>query len=49
MKFQWKPPEAEQLWKLLDKYKYVLLALAAVITMIFLAMLMKGMSGPKMR
>ncbi len=29
MKFQWKPPEAEQLWKLLDKYKYVLLLLAA--------------------
>ena len=26
MKVQWKP---EQLWKLLDKYKYVLLALAA--------------------
>ena len=29
MKVQWKPPEAEQLWKLLDKYKYVLLLLAA--------------------
>lgn len=29
MRFQWKPPEAEQLWKLLDKYKYVLLVLAA--------------------
>ena len=29
MKFQWKPLEAEQLWKLLDKYKYVLLLLAA--------------------
>ena len=29
MKFQWKPPEAEQLWKLLDKYKYVFLLLAA--------------------
>ncbi len=28
MRFQWKPPEAEQLWKLLDKYKYVLLVLA---------------------
>ena len=26
MKVQWKP---EQLWKLLDKYKYVLLVLAA--------------------
>lgn len=29
MKFQWKPPQAEQLWKLLDKYKYVLLAILA--------------------
>ncbi len=29
MRFQWKPPEAEQLWKLLDKYKYVLIVLAA--------------------
>lgn len=29
MKFQWKPPRAEQLWKLLDKYKYVLLLVAA--------------------
>lgn len=29
MKLQWKPPQAEQLWKLLDKYKYVLLVLAA--------------------
>lgn len=28
MKFQWKPPRAEQVWKLLDKYKYVLLLLA---------------------
>ena len=28
MRFQWKPPEAEQLWKLLDKYKYVILLLA---------------------
>lgn len=28
MKFQWKPIEAEQLWKLLNKYKYVLLLLA---------------------
>ena len=27
MRFQWKPPEAEQLWKLLDKYKYVLILL----------------------
>ena len=27
MRLQWKPPEAEQLWKLLDKYKYVLLLL----------------------
>lgn len=29
MKFQWKPPEAEQLRKALDKYKYVLILLAA--------------------
>ncbi len=29
MKFQWKPPQAQQLWKLLDKYKYVLIVLAA--------------------
>ena len=29
MKFQWKPPQAEQLWKLLDKYKYVLLVILA--------------------
>ena len=29
MKSQWKLPEAEQLWKLLDKYKYVLLLVAA--------------------
>ena len=29
MKFQWKPPRAEQVWKLLDKYKFVLLLLAA--------------------
>jgi len=29
MKFRWKPPQADQLWKLLDKYKYVLIALAA--------------------
>jgi len=29
MKFRWKLPEADQMWKLLDKYKYVLLALAA--------------------
>ena len=29
MKFQWKKPEAEQLWKLLEKYKYVLIVLAA--------------------
>ena len=29
MKIQWKPPEAEQLWKALDKYKYVLILLAA--------------------
>ena len=28
MRLQWRPPEAEQLWKLLDKYKYVLLLLA---------------------
>ncbi len=28
MKFQWKPPQAQQLWKLLDKYKYVLIVLA---------------------
>ena len=28
MKAQWKLPEAEQVWKLLDKYKYVLLILA---------------------
>lgn len=29
MRFQWKKPEAEQLWKLLEKYKYVLIILAA--------------------
>lgn len=29
MKFQWKKPEAEKVWKLLDKYKYVLIVLAA--------------------
>ena len=29
MKSQWKLPEVERLWKLLDKYKYVLLVLAA--------------------
>lgn len=29
MKFQWKPPGAEQVWKALDKYKYVLILLAA--------------------
>ncbi len=29
MKSQWKLPEAQQLWKLLDKYKYVLAVLAA--------------------
>ena len=29
MKAQWKLPEAEQVWKLLDKYKFVLLLLAA--------------------
>ena len=29
MKLQWKRPEAEQLWKLLEKYKYVLVILAA--------------------
>ncbi len=27
MKFQWKPPEAEKAWKLLEKYKYVLIVL----------------------
>ena len=31
MKVQWKP---EQLWKLLDKYKYVLLALAAGVVLL---------------
>lgn len=29
MKVQWKPPEAEKIWKLLDKYKYVLLLILA--------------------
>lgn len=29
MKSEWKPPQAEQLWKLLDKYKYVLLVILA--------------------
>ena len=29
MKFQWKKPEAEKVWKLLEKYKYVLIVLAA--------------------
>ncbi|MBD5084683.1 MAG: stage III sporulation protein AG [Clostridiales bacterium] len=29
MRFQWKKPEAEQVWKLLEKYKYVLIILAA--------------------
>ena len=29
MRFQWKPPKAEQLWKLLEKDKYVLIILAA--------------------
>lgn len=28
MRFQWKPPQAEKVRKLLDKYKYVLLVLA---------------------
>ena len=28
MKLQWNKPEAEQLWKLLEKYKYVLVILA---------------------
>lgn len=28
MKLQWNRPEAEQLWKLLEKYKYVLVVLA---------------------
>ena len=27
MRFQWKKPEAEQVWKLLEKYKYVLIIL----------------------
>jgi len=34
MRFQWKPIEAEQLWKLLDKYKYVLLILAVGLTLL---------------
>ena len=29
MKANWRPPQAEQLWKLLDKYKYVLLVILA--------------------
>ena len=34
MKFQWKPPEAQQLWKLLDQYKYVLIAIAVGIVLL---------------
>ena len=34
MKVQWKP---EQLWKLLDKYKYVLLVLAAGLILLLTA------------
>lgn len=34
MKFQWKPPQAEQLWKLLDKYKYVLLVIVAGVALL---------------
>ncbi len=34
MKFQWKPPQAEQLWKLLDKYKYVLLVIVAGVVLL---------------
>ncbi len=29
MRFQWSRPEAEKVWKLLEKYKYVLIVLAA--------------------
>lgn len=29
MRFQWKPPQAEKVWKLLDQYKYVLLVILA--------------------
>ena len=29
MRFQWIKPEAEQVWQLLEKYKYVLIILAA--------------------
>ena len=42
MKFQWKPPEAEQLWKLLDKYKYVLLILAVGLLLLLWPMGEKG-------
>ena len=34
MKSEWKPPQAEQLWKLLDKYKYVLLVILAGIVLL---------------
>lgn len=34
MKFQWKLPEAHQAWKLLDKYKYVLIVLAAGVVLL---------------
>ena len=34
MRFQWKPPQAEQLWKLLDKYKYVLLVILAGVVLL---------------
>ncbi|MDE6590401.1 MAG: stage III sporulation protein AG [Oscillospiraceae bacterium] len=33
MKFQWKPPEGA-VWKLLDQYKYVLIAIAAGIVLL---------------
>ena len=34
MKSQWKLPEAQQLWKLLDKYKYVLVVLAVGVALL---------------
>ena len=41
MRVQWKP---EQLWKLLDKYKYVLLILAAGVLLVLAVSLYLGPS-----
>ncbi len=34
MRFQWSRPEAEKVWKLLEKYNYVLIVLAAGVVLL---------------